>query len=76
MPMLVRKRGVSASSGTGMLIWTLLAVLRRLNCALACVYGQHGLAHTLAMIPTFNMYSILLPEWLSTMHSTHIRGLT
>lgn len=33
--MFVRKRGVSASSGTGMEISTLLAVERRLNCALA-----------------------------------------
>lgn len=34
--MFVRKRGVSASSGTGMMMLTLLAVLRRLNCAFAC----------------------------------------
>lgn len=27
-------------------------------------------------LPTFNMYSIRLPEWLSTMHSTQIKGLT
>src|SRR5690242_3388680 len=33
--MFVRKRGVSASSGTGIEIWTLFAVLRLLNCALA-----------------------------------------
>ena len=34
--MLVRKRGESASSGTGTRISTLLAVERRLNCARAC----------------------------------------
>lgn len=33
--MLVRKRGLSASSGTGMMICTLFAVLRLLNCAFA-----------------------------------------
>jgi hypothetical protein len=33
----VRNRGESASSGTGTRISTLLAVLRRLNCAFACI---------------------------------------
>lgn len=74
--MFVRKRGVSASSGTGMLISTLLAVLRRLNCALAWGNGQPTACCSMPYGHTLSMYSILLPLWLSTTHSTHISGFT
>lgn len=42
----------------------------------SCLEFVSCFSQTTEVLPTFNMYSIRLPEWLSTMHSTQIKGLT
>jgi hypothetical protein len=71
--MLVRKRGESASSGTGTMISTLLAVERRLNCAFAYPYvrqtplfalpvGKNDLQHVLDSRARVRLDHALYPD--------------